>query len=363
MEKQTMFSLGIAKKSKLLFIIMFSVLFVACNTEEEELIPEKENQEAILEEFLDTQPVSSSKISKDFGGIWLTVFGGRSIFTHRKGEDVITDNNSCVYNILGENDEFIYIVTADPGSGCSFEIYALPNIHAKSTLALVLKTGEGFVPASAMTYVNFECVNNDNTAPVIKCGITGTRTVDEKTQLKDYRSSFEATDDCSRTVKLTQSPAPGTLVRAGNQTVTITASDYGANKSSCRFTVRGKAKVVVTPTPTCKTAPNISTGSTNVFGWALLHPVKTDAVGDEYEWTVSGNGHVGYIDGGFILRNRLITKEGKVDVFMGTGDGKGYDSQTPVSSSRKGISITLRVRRGSCWSEPKKIERSCPTCR
>ncbi len=363
MEKQTMFNLLITKIYKLFFIITFSVLFVACNTEEEELIPEKENQEAILEEFLDAQPVSSSKISKDFGGIWLTVGGGRLTFTHRRGEDVVTNRESCVYNILGENDEFIYIVTADPGSSCSFEVYALPNIHAKGTSALVLEAGKGFVPWLEMTYVNFECVNNDITAPSINCGIIGTRTVDEKTRLKDYRGSFKATDDCSRTVKLTQSPAPGTLVRVGRQTVTITASDYRANKSSCRFTVNGKAKVVVTPTPTCKTAPNISTGSSSVFGWALLHPIKTDAVGDEYEWTVSGNGHVGYIDGGFILRNRLITKEGKVDVFMGTGNGKGYDSQTPVSSSRKGISITLRVRRGSCWSEPTKIERSCPTCR
>ncbi len=115
------------------------------------------------------------------------------------------------------------------------------------------------------------------------------------------------------------------------------------------------------PNVNCKTLPNIK--ARNEFRWAVLHPVTTDAVADEYEWTVSGNGHVGYIDGGFVLRNRLVTKEAKVDVFMGVGNGIGYDSKTPVSSSRKGISISLRVRRGNCWSDVKKIERPCPTCR
>jgi len=73
----------------------------------------------------------------------------------------------------------------------------------------------------------------DVTAPsIVTC--VASKSVSSCTLL-DYRSEIVAYDDCS--VNITQSPAAGSVLSVGSNTITLTVADSNGNSSSCTFTV------------------------------------------------------------------------------------------------------------------------------
>ncbi|TVZ52464.1 LamG-like jellyroll fold domain-containing protein [Dokdonia sp. Hel_I_53] len=73
----------------------------------------------------------------------------------------------------------------------------------------------------------------DNEAPIITCPADETVSVDQGDQytIPNYTLSFQ--DNCSATIN--QSPAAGTTIGAGVQTITFTATDPSGNTSDCSF--------------------------------------------------------------------------------------------------------------------------------
>ncbi len=103
----------------------------------------------------------------------------------------------------------------------------------------------------------------DTTAPVItNCGVNAQANANASCQaaVPDMRAAIVATDNCSA-VTVSQSPAPGTLVGLGPQTVTLTATDTASNSSTCTrtFTVIDVTAPVIT---TCAANAQASAGAT-----------------------------------------------------------------------------------------------------
>ncbi|MDX1651996.1 MAG: T9SS type A sorting domain-containing protein [Brumimicrobium sp.] len=95
----------------------------------------------------------------------------------------------------------------------------------------------------------------DNTAPVVNCGVTSDviNTFGGSATLPDYIAGSTISDNCSSNANLTitQSPAAGTSLGAGNYTVTITTEDECGNIGSCSIsvTVQNNELITITNTP------------------------------------------------------------------------------------------------------------------
>ncbi|PHI20414.1 hypothetical protein CEQ90_08110 [Lewinellaceae bacterium SD302] len=78
----------------------------------------------------------------------------------------------------------------------------------------------------------------DITPPSISCPADQTESVDASCQftLTDYSGLATAGDNCTATLLVTQSPAPGTII-SSDQTITLTATDEAGNSASCTFMV------------------------------------------------------------------------------------------------------------------------------
>ncbi len=79
----------------------------------------------------------------------------------------------------------------------------------------------------------------DETDPTITCPEDKTVSADSNCEFKlpDYTGEATVDDNCDDDVEVTQSPAPGTVIGLGPQTVTLTAEDDAGNTASCSFTV------------------------------------------------------------------------------------------------------------------------------
>jgi hypothetical protein len=85
----------------------------------------------------------------------------------------------------------------------------------------------------------FQVVVNDATPPSITCPANQNGIVDASCQftLADYTTMATATDNCTVSPVITQSPAAGTAVGTGTTVVTLTATDANGNASTCTFDV------------------------------------------------------------------------------------------------------------------------------
>ena len=98
----------------------------------------------------------------------------------------------------------------------------------------------------------------DAVNPTISCPGNQTGNVDASCNfsLPDYTSLATASDNCTASPTVTQSPAPGTNVGVGTTVITLTAADGNGNTANCNFNV--VVSDVTNPTITC---PGNQTGN------------------------------------------------------------------------------------------------------
>src|SRR5207244_176110 len=99
---------------------------------------------------------------------------------------------------------------------------------------------------------------SDNTAPTVICSATPNAFADGNCQaaVPDVLGGVSASDSCSpaNSIILSQSPAAGTLVGLGTNTITVTATDEAGNSATCTttFTVSDNTA----PTVICSATPS-----------------------------------------------------------------------------------------------------------
>ncbi|MCB0478749.1 MAG: HYR domain-containing protein [Crocinitomicaceae bacterium] len=116
----------------------------------------------------------------------------------------------------------VYSQTPAPGT----------TITGNSMVTITVQDGNG-----NSADCNFNILVNDNIPPTITTCVTNqTEYVDSSCNytLPDYTSLVVASDFCSA-VSISQSPAPGTNLAAGVQTVYMIAADSAGNLDSCQF--------------------------------------------------------------------------------------------------------------------------------
>ncbi len=219
-------------------------------------------------------------------------------------------------------------------------------VDGHQNITFVATDKNGNTSSCVMTVIG-ECTNA-GVAPTITCGITNNQSVSNGSRIPDYRNLFSAVDHCGKNLSLVQLPSPGTILQAGIQVVTITATDQFGNASECIFNINVQN--------TGCSAPNIglNLGSNLCF----LSSFRISASGeraDQYEWRVSGNANVGIMfDGRLILANSNVTiptPNNYVNIYTGNGV-TSFDGTKLVSPPGNRIYIQVRGRKNGCaqWS-------------
>ncbi|MEX1191276.1 MAG: choice-of-anchor J domain-containing protein [Brumimicrobium sp.] len=86
--------------------------------------------------------------------------------------------------------------------------------------------------------VEQEIIINDEVDPQISCPADSeTIYTSEEDEMPDYTSTTNATDNCTSSPVVTQSPSAGTALTLGTTTVTLTATDDCGNESTCSIEV------------------------------------------------------------------------------------------------------------------------------
>jgi hypothetical protein len=147
----------------------------------------------------------------------------------------IPAGNSCAATITaGDVDNGSF----DPDSGDSVTLSldsTGPFGLGSHTVQLIATDGHG-----ASSSCNATVTVVDVTAPTItNCASDKTISAGANCQasVPDLTSEIAATDNCSTSMSITQSPAAGAIVGPGNTEVTITVKDAAGNSATCRATV------------------------------------------------------------------------------------------------------------------------------
>jgi hypothetical protein len=148
------------------------------------------------------------------------------------------------------------------------------SVSGVGAMTVTLTVTDGCGGSTSCTFT----VNKvDNRPPTVTCPATQNLTLGATCTaiLPDYAILATATDNCTTTPVITQSPPAGsTVAGAGPMTITLSAGDASANKSTCTFTVN---KVDNTP-PTFTFMPaNVTVQCSNLS--AAGSPSATDACG------------------------------------------------------------------------------------
>ncbi|MEM0997664.1 MAG: HYR domain-containing protein [Bacteroidota bacterium] len=117
--------------------------------------------------------------------------------------------------------------TAGLGSGANYPVGTTTN-------SFVVTQG------SQSATCSFTVTVVDNQDPSLTCPSTQTVNLNSSCQalLADFRSQASAGDNCTANPTISQSPAAGAVVSgAGNQTITMTATDGSGNTRNCTFTL------------------------------------------------------------------------------------------------------------------------------
>ena len=103
----------------------------------------------------------------------------------------------------------------------------------------------------------------DTISPAISCPGNQTETATSACQfsLPDYTGLASASDNCTGSPSITQSPAIGTMLALGNHIVTLTADDGNGNTSQCSFTVAVSSNITGSQTLTECDGFSITVGS------------------------------------------------------------------------------------------------------
>src|SRR5256886_1418602 len=117
-------------------------------------------------------------------------------------------------------------------------------------------------------------VVTDNTAPTVVCSATPSAFADANCQatVPNVLGGLSVSDSCSPTnsITLIQSPAAGTLVGLGTNTITVTATDAAGNSATCTtsFVVTDNTAptVVCSATPSAFADANCQAAVPNVLG-------------------------------------------------------------------------------------------------
>src|SRR5205814_8096998 len=117
-------------------------------------------------------------------------------------------------------------------------------------------------------------VVTDNTAPTVVCSATPSAFADANCQaaVPNVLGGVSVSDNCSATnsITLIQSPAAGTLVGLGTNTITVTATDAAGNSATCTtsFVVTDNTAptVVCSATPSAFADANCQAAVPNVLG-------------------------------------------------------------------------------------------------
>jgi len=100
------------------------------------------------------------------------------------------------------------------------------------------------------------CASNQTAEAVASCGAP----------VPNFTAGVIATDNCTSSLTITQSPLAGSTANFGATTVTITVADAAGNTTTCTATFT----VVDTTAPTVTTCPPAQTASANALGAAVL---------------------------------------------------------------------------------------------
>src|SRR5205823_2647384 len=117
-------------------------------------------------------------------------------------------------------------------------------------------------------------VVRDNTAPTVICSATPSAFADVNCQaaVPNVLGGVSVSDNCSPTnsINLSQSPAAGTLVGLGTNTITVTATDAAGNSATCTtsFVVTDNTAptVICSATPSTFADANCQAAVPNVLG-------------------------------------------------------------------------------------------------
>ena len=148
-------------------------------------------------------------------------------------------------------------------------ITAKDNCLGNMTVSQSPGVGSTFVPGMTVTMTVKDAANNattcsfivnasaDVTKPTITC--PPNQSLSCGSVLPDYRSLVTATDNCTASPTITQTPASGSVFTSG-MTVTMTATDASGNFATCSFIVNASADVTK-PTITCPSNQSLALGS------------------------------------------------------------------------------------------------------
>ncbi len=354
MKTQTKFMFCKRGFFKTFILVLGLSLFVACTKEEEDVATAPiESQKEVFLNFIGKTSQSSARVAAFTGGEWLSVINNSVQYVFiNDGTNTVANKNAsgstlCIYDVIFVDTDYVYLNPAST-NGCSGNIIALPIKSPGFAKRFDPIKGELVVWRIALRFNSDSSTDpcrSDTVAPEIKCGITGARVLSSGSALPDYRSSFSATDNCTESVTLSQSPAPRSRVKTGNQIITITAKDKAGNTSKCSFTVIGNGCSGAVPTP--KLTKEDRNG-----GFMIFVNVQTDAVADEYEWSFSGSGNIGTFTNGpngqGLDQTKVVKSKGNSILVV---PDFGNSSRRPGQPERPSGTLYLRVRKGSCWSK------------
>jgi hypothetical protein len=188
----------------------------------------------------------------------------------------VVDNTPPTITLNGANPMVVecHGIFADPGAtatdNCAGSVTVTAsgsvNVNVPGTYTITYTATDGTNPATATRTVNVV----DTTPPVIAtCASNKSILADGNCQaaIPNLIGEVVAADSCS-SATITQSPAAGTMVGAGNTVVTITATDAAGNFSVCTATV-----TVVDISPPTVTCPAGTTASADANCQAVVPDV------------------------------------------------------------------------------------------
>ncbi|MBZ4044172.1 HYR domain-containing protein [Flavobacterium hibisci] len=148
-------------------------------------------------------------------------------------------------------------------------ITASDNCVGSLTVSQSPDVGTAFTPGMTVTMTLKDAANNastcsfvvnasaDTTKPTITC--LGSQSLSCGSVLPDYRSLISATDNCTSSPTVTQTPAAGSTFTNG-MTVTMRATDASGNFQTCSFVVNASADTTK-PTIACPGNQTLALGS------------------------------------------------------------------------------------------------------
>ncbi|MCF8276209.1 MAG: HYR domain-containing protein [Flavobacteriales bacterium] len=168
-------------------------------------------------------------------------------------------DQNCIYSladftvagVASDNCSTVILVSQSPLAGTS----------VTSLTAVTLTANDGNGNSSTCS---FNVTPEDNTPPTVVCAPDQNVSLNSDCQfeISDYIGFVTATDNCSNTFVITQSPSAGTLI-SSTSSVTLTAQDGNGNTASCSFSVIPADET--DPTITCPQDQDVSFNANCAF--------------------------------------------------------------------------------------------------